>query len=88
MATDSRPETQARSSWRRFLRPRFIVGAIVLALVIWFAAANSQRVTVDWFLVETRSPLFLVVLLAALLGALADRLIRWRRQRKPPADRH
>jgi uncharacterized integral membrane protein len=87
MATDSRPETPSTSSWRRFLRPRFVIGAIALALVIWFAVANSQRVTVDWFVVETRSPLFLVVLLAAVLGALADRLIRWRRQRKPPADR-
>ena len=83
MATDRRPETPSTSSWRRFLRPRFVIGAIALVLVIWFAVANSQRVTVDWFVVETRSPLFLVVLLAAVLGALADRLIRWRRQRKP-----
>ena len=87
MPADPRPTKSSDQPWQRFLRPRVVIGAVVLALVIWFAVANSQRVTVDWFLVETRSPLFLVVLLAAVLGALADRLIRWRRQRKPPADR-
>ena len=88
MSADPRPTKAGDQPWRRLLRPRVLTGAIVLALVIWFAVENSQRVTVDWFLVETRSPLFLVVLLAAVLGALADRLIRWRRKRKPPADRH
>jgi uncharacterized integral membrane protein len=64
-----------------------LIGAVVVALVIWFAVANNQKVTVDWFLVETSSPLFLVILLSAVLGAVADRLIRWRRARRPPADR-
>lgn len=73
--TKSRGE-QARS-WTRIALAAAAVGA-----VIWFAVANSQRVSVNWFGIETDSPLFLVILLAALLGALADRAIRWRRSRR------
>jgi uncharacterized integral membrane protein len=75
------------SLWQRALRPRVLVAALVIALVIWFAVANRQEVTVDWFLVETSSPLFLVILVAAVLGGLADRLIRWQRQRRSPDRR-
>jgi uncharacterized integral membrane protein len=50
--------------------------------VIWFIAANTKQVSVQWFIVETTSPLFLVIILAAVLGALIDRLIVWRRGRR------
>ena len=80
------PNGNGETWWRRLLRARVLIGALIVALVIWFAVANNQRVTVDWFLVETSSPLFLVILFAAVLGAIADRLIRWRRQRRSPAD--
>ena len=88
MATRPSPNRASESPWRRLFRPAVLVGALVLALVIWFAVANNQRVTVDWFVVETSSPLFLVILVAAILGVVGDRLIRWgRRQRKPSPDR-
>jgi uncharacterized integral membrane protein len=61
---------------------RIGLGALLLAAVIWFMVANSQEVEVDWFVVETRSRLFLVILLSAVFGALVDRLIRWGRHRK------
>jgi uncharacterized integral membrane protein len=83
----SGPSGPGETWWRRLLRAPVLIGAVVVALVIWFAVANNQKVTVDWFLVETSSPLFLVILLSAVLGAWADRLIRWRRGRRPPADR-
>jgi uncharacterized integral membrane protein len=87
MATHPSPNRASESPLRRLLRPAVLAGALLLALVIWFAVANNQRVTVDWFLVETSSPLFLVILVAALLGVLGDRLIRWgRRQRRSPDD--
>jgi len=87
VAAGPTPTTPSEPWWRRLVQPRILLGAFVLAAVIWFAVANSQRVTVDWFLVETSSPLFLVILLAALLGAAADRLIRWRRRRKAAGER-
>lgn len=65
---------------RRSLRIGLIVAA--LAAVIWFIVANTREVSVQWFIVETRSPLFLVIILSAVLGALIDRLLTWRRSRR------
>lgn len=67
---------------RARLGMRIGLGGLLAAAVVWFMVANSQHVTVDWFVVETRSRLFLVILLSAVLGALVDRLIRWRRHRR------
>ena len=64
-------------SWTRIALAGAAIGA-----VLWFIVANSQRVSVNWFGVETRSPLFLVILLAAVLGVVADRALRWRRSRR------
>ncbi len=58
---------------------RVALGALALAAILWFIVANSQRVTVNWFVVETHSRLWLVILLSAVLGALIDRGIRWGR---------
>lgn len=60
---------------------RLGLGALATAAVIWFAVANSQHVSVDWFVVTTESRLIFVIILSAVLGALADRLIRWHRRR-------
>ena len=74
------PGRTRSDSARRMLR----IGLIVLAVaaVVWFIAANTKQVTVQWFVVETTSPLFLVIVLSAVLGALIDRLIVWRRRRR------
>ncbi|MFN8187208.1 MAG: hypothetical protein U0R69_09015 [Gaiellales bacterium] len=77
------PEKAGRSrteSTRLYVR----IGLIVLAVVavIWFIAANTKQVSVQWFVVETTSPLFLVIVLSAVLGAVIDRLLVWRRGRK------
>lgn len=60
---------------------RLALAALGLAAVIWFAVANSQHVSVNWFVVTTRSRLFFVIVLSALLGAVIDRLIVWRQRR-------
>jgi uncharacterized integral membrane protein len=75
-----RPRTKVEKAR---LGTRIGLGALLASAVIWFMVANSQEVEVDWFVVETHSRLFLVILLSAVLGALVDRLIRWRRGRKP-----
>ncbi|MGH9015096.1 MAG: lipopolysaccharide assembly protein LapA domain-containing protein [Acidimicrobiia bacterium] len=60
---------------------RLIVILAVVALVLWFAFANSQRVTVDFVVAERRSRLIFVILGSAVLGAVAGALVRRRRQR-------
>jgi uncharacterized integral membrane protein len=59
-----------------------VLAAIVIALVVWFAFANSQRVRVDYLVTHRNSRLIYVILGSAILGAIADRLITWRRGRE------
>jgi uncharacterized integral membrane protein len=75
-------ETGRTASERARLSVQVFIGALALSAVIWFAVANFQRVEVDWFLVTTSSPLVFVIVLSAVLGALVDRLIRWRSARR------
>jgi uncharacterized integral membrane protein len=60
---------------------RLIVGGIAAVLVLWFAIANWQRVTIDYIIFERESRLFFVILGSALLGALAGALLRRARRR-------
>lgn len=78
--TPEKPGRSKTESTRRFVRIGLIVVAV--AAVIWFIAANTKQVSVQWFIVETTSPLFLVIILSAVLGAVIDRLIVWRRGRR------
>lgn len=59
------------------------IGVIVVAvgLLVWFALANSQRVSVD-FLVTTHSArLIVVIVISAVLGAIVGQLVARRRRR-------
>ena len=59
---------------------RLLVAAGVVGLVFWFALDNRRRVTVDWWVFERGSRLIYVILVSALLGAVADRLVVRRRR--------
>lgn len=60
---------------------RLVVAAVIVAAVVWFAFANSQRVEVDFLLFTRDSRLVYVIIGAAVLGAVADRLVIHRRRR-------
>ena len=60
---------------------RYVLAAVVVVYVILFAFMNAHRVEVDWVLFERDSRLIYVIVVSALLGALADRLVQ-RRGRK------
>ena len=67
---------------RNLITARHVLAAIVIALVVWFACANSQRVRVDYLVTHRNTRLIYVILGSAILGAIADRLITWRRGRE------
>ena len=73
----------AKGSGKRADRPhlgRYVLAAVVAVYVILFALFNRDRVEVDWVLFERNSRLIYVVIVSAVLGALADRLIQRRRR--------
>jgi uncharacterized integral membrane protein len=55
-----------------------VIGAFVAA----FALLNLDRVKVRWVVATGRTPLIVVIVLAFLLGAAADRIVIVRARRK------
>jgi uncharacterized integral membrane protein len=58
---------------------RLITIAVVLTLLVWFAAENFQDVSIHFWVTDRRAPLILVILISGLLGALITALIMRRR---------
>jgi uncharacterized integral membrane protein len=60
---------------------RLIVFAVIVAVLLWFALGNLDRVKVNFLVVHARVRLIYALVFAALLGALADRLATRRSRR-------
>jgi uncharacterized integral membrane protein len=62
---------------------RLVVALVAAALLIAFAAVNTDKVKVNWIVTSRTSPLIVVIVVSALIGALADRfmVVRARRRR-------
>lgn len=55
--------------------------AVVAVLLVWFAVANLQEVTIHFWITTTRSPLIGVIVIAGVLGAVLRALVSRRRRR-------
>lgn len=77
--------TRASSKGRRRSNrevARLVVAGLGLVLLIAFVLDNSQTVSVGFVFVSTQLSLIWVLLIAALLGALVDRLVIYLSQRR------
>lgn len=72
----------ARARRASRVHAKVMLGFLVVVLLAGFALENSQRVTVDFLYTTRESRLIYVIFGAALVGALAGRLIT-RRPRDP-----
>jgi uncharacterized integral membrane protein len=61
---------------------RLILVAVIGAVMLVFALINLNTVQVHWLFATNHAPLILVIVLAFLLGAAADRLLVIRKGRK------
>lgn len=76
MAAD---ETGHEHSIRARQTIRIIVWVVVVAAVAVVAAFNTQDVDLDWVLGESTLPLWVVIAVSALAGAVIGYVARWRR---------
>ena len=60
--------------------PRQVAGVVLLVLALVFIFENTRSVKVRLIIPEVKVPLFVALLLAAVLGGLAMLLIQWRRR--------
>jgi uncharacterized integral membrane protein len=62
--------------------PRLIAEAVLLVLLVIFLAENTRSVKMRLIVPEVRAPLFLALLIAGVLGALAVMIARRQRRRR------
>jgi uncharacterized integral membrane protein len=59
-----------------------ILGGLLFVLVIVFIIENSRSVKIRLIIPEVKAPLYVAILIAAVLGGLIAALLRYRRQRR------
>ena len=60
---------------------RIVAALVIVGFLIAFVVENSAQVNVHFVFFSHRVSLIWALVVAAALGALADRLIQWRRRR-------
>jgi len=61
-----------------------ILGGLLFVLTIVFIVENSRSVKIRLIVPEVKAPLYVAILIAAVLGALIASLLRYRRRRHHP----
>lgn len=68
---------ERRPPWGRII----VVGLIALALIL-FVVLNGADTEVSWLFFDTNGPLWVVILVSAVLGAVLSEVIGWMVRRK------
>lgn len=71
--------THAEQRVRAGQTVRVVIGLVVLAAVVVFAAVNTDDVSVDWVFDKTEAPLWVVIAASAVAGAVIGAVARHRR---------
>jgi uncharacterized integral membrane protein len=61
---------------------RLVIAGVVLLAIVVFCAVNTDKTRVDFVFLDTRLPLFVVIALSAVAGALIWILVNWRRRHR------
>jgi uncharacterized integral membrane protein len=79
--------TQERPPKQRDYLSKTIAAVAVAVLLIAFGISNRNDVPIDWLVTTTKTPLILVIVVSALLGAILGALaVRGRSRRSGPRD--
>ncbi len=74
-----------RSRRKLSIRPGVVAAMVLAAALIAFVVQNGSDVPVKWLLVEVNGPLWAVIIVAAVAGALLSEVLGWvmgRRRRR------
>jgi uncharacterized integral membrane protein len=77
----SPPPTSAVQKRQRKDIARIVAALIIVIVLVAFVVKNSEKVNVSFVFFSAHVRLIWVLLVTAILGALADRLLLWRRRR-------
>lgn len=62
--------TNAERKVRAGQTVRVIIWLVVVALLVIFALANKEKVTIDWIVNDARAPIWAVIGVSAIAGAI------------------
>jgi uncharacterized integral membrane protein len=79
--TGSPPESSGK---KRAVSVGQILGGLLFVLVIVFIIENSRKVKIRLIVPEVKAPLYVAILIAAVLGSIITWLLRYRRHRNHP----
>ncbi|HVW18407.1 MAG TPA: LapA family protein [Solirubrobacteraceae bacterium] len=79
---EAQPVADAKPKRSQRDQNRLIGAAVAAALLIAFALVNTEKVKVDWIVTSKHSPLIVVIVVSAAIGALGDRFMVIRARRK------
>lgn len=79
IAIASRSEREQEQKIRRSQTLRVISIVVLLGLIVAFAVANANTVSVDWVFARTNAPMVLVIALSGGIGFLLGALVASRR---------
>jgi uncharacterized integral membrane protein len=78
------PTTAPPGARRRSISTGQILGGLLFVLVVVFIVENSRQVKIRLLIPEVKAPLYVAILIAAVLGALIAALLRLRRRHNHP----
>jgi len=81
MQTQPHPQTSGEASGRP-VPWGLIVAALLGAAFVGFVIQNSTSVKVTWLFFDTTGPLWVVIVVAAAVGAVLHELIGWALRRR------
>jgi uncharacterized integral membrane protein len=76
------PARPTRKKPDRAIESKTLAALVLMALLIAFAVANSQKVEVDFLVTTADVPLVIAVLIGVLLGAALGAVTLWRSHRR------
>lgn len=78
----SRDVVDREEGGRAGISPALIAAIVIAVLVVIFVLQNGQRAKVDFLWMDWRMPIWLVIAISLVLGALLSKLIGifWRRR--------
>ena len=79
-----RPASTTGPSTKRPISVGQILGGLLFVLVIVFIIENSRSVKIRLIVPEVKAPLYVAILIAAVLGSVITWLLRYRRRRNHP----
>jgi uncharacterized integral membrane protein len=78
------PAAEATPSKHRRVPPKLIAAVLILAIVLWFAFANTKDAQIKLWVRNVSAPVWLVLVCTFAAGVIAGYLLRRRRPRRNP----